>query len=156
MHYLCYKKSEKYYLRNEKKRYKYRVYQNPRSKKEGISTKRTKRAKSLEKKRPFLLSNFAFKLLPCSPHTPLFSTSHNRTRLLQYRCYSQCPCIKGMLYKTTVKTVEIRQKKRQNRGVKSPKLSEVLPLSSVKVSRFNNYNFLSTIAETPIKQGFPD
>ena len=56
----------------------------------------------------------------------------------------------------TVKTVEIRQKKRQNRGVESPKLSVVLPVSSVKVSRFNIQNFLSTIAETPFKQVFPD
>ena len=57
---------------------------------------------------------------------------------------------------STVKTVEIRQKKRQNPGVESPKLSEVLPVSSVKVSRFNSYNFLSTIAETLIKQVFPE
>ena len=56
----------------------------------------------------------------------------------------------------TVKTVEIRQKKSQNRGVESPKLSGFVPVSSVKVSRFNNYNSLSTIAETLAKQVFPD
>ena len=55
----------------------------------------------------------------------------------------------------TVKTAEIRQKKRENRGVESPKLSGVIPVSSVKVSQFNNYTSFSTIAETLIKQMFP-
>ena len=55
----------------------------------------------------------------------------------------------------TEKTAEIRQKNGQNRGVESPKLSGVSPVSSVKVSQFNNYTSYSTIAETLIKQVFP-
>ena len=56
----------------------------------------------------------------------------------------------------TVKTVDVRQNKEPNQEVESPKLSGDLPVSSVKVPWFNNYNFLSTIAETLIKQVFPD
>ena len=56
---------------------------------------------------------------------------------------------------TTVKTVEIRQKKRQNQGVESPKLSGVIAVSSVKLSQFKSSTFFSAIAETLVKQEFP-
>ena len=48
----------------------------------------------------------------------------------------------------TVKTVEIRQKNRQNCGVESPKLFDIMPVFTVKVSWFKNSSFLSAIAET--------
>ena len=54
----------------------------------------------------------------------------------------------------TVKTAEIRQKKRQNRRVESLKLSGLMSVSNVKVSQFNSSTFFSTIAETLIKQAF--
>ena len=41
----------------------------------------------------------------------------------------------------TVKIAEFRQKTGQNRVVKSPKLSRVSHVSSVKLSHFNNYIF---------------
>ena len=53
--------------------------------------------------------------------------------------------------KTTVKTVEIRQKKRQNQGVESPKLSGVIAVSSVKLSQFESSTFFSAISETLVK-----
>ena len=59
-------------------------------------------------------------------------------------------------FSCTVKSAEIRQENRQNRMVESPKLSGVLPVSSVKVSWFNSYNFLATTVVTLIKQLFPD
>ena len=52
----------------------------------------------------------------------------------------------------TVKTAEIWQKKRQNQGIGWPKLSDVIPVSSEKVSEFKNNKSFSTIAETFIKQ----
>ena len=48
------------------------------------------------------------------------------------------------------------QKNRQNRGIESPKLSEVSPVSRVlKVSQFNNHTSYCTTAETLFKQVFP-
>ena len=52
----------------------------------------------------------------------------------------------------TVKTAEIRQKKRHNQGIGWPKLSDVIPVSSEKVSEFKNNKSFPTIAEIFIKQ----
>ena len=46
-------------------------------------------------------------------------------------------------------------KKYQNGGVESPKLSDVIAMLSIQLSQFESITFFSAIVEKPVKQEFP-
>ena len=72
-------------------------------------------------------------------------------RIAQKTVYSLTNEVKNW---PTVETAEIRQKKEQNQGVESPKLSGIIAVSIVQLSQFESSTFFSAIAETLVKQEF--